>query len=81
MKNESNDRIIYSINVADIQEVANQVLERRLSKEEIALVEESVGDYIDWFQAIENSICEHVTLPLSGRRFPNRSKGAQTIRP
>jgi len=59
-----NDRIIYSINVGDIQEVANQVLERRLTKEEIVLVERSVGDYIDWSQAIENSIREHVTLPL-----------------
>jgi len=61
MKNEGDDRIIYSINVADIQEVAHQFLERRLSKEEIALVEDSVGGYIDWFQAIENSIREHTT--------------------
>ena len=64
MKNENYDRIIYSINVADIQNVANQVLERRLYKKEIALVEESVGDYIDWFQAIENSIHEHIKLRL-----------------
>lgn len=60
MKNESNDRIIYSINVADIQEVANQVLERELTKEEVVLVEDSLGNYLDWFQAIENSILEHV---------------------
>ena len=60
MGKSSDDRIIYSINVADIQEVANQVLERRLTKGEIVLVEESVGDYIDWFQAIENSIREHI---------------------
>jgi hypothetical protein len=62
MKNDSNERIIYSMNVGDIQEVASQVLERRLSKKEIILVERSVGDYIDWFQAIENSIREHITL-------------------
>lgn len=58
MKIDQNDRIIYSINVGDIQEVANQVLKRRLTKDEIVLVEEPVGDYIDWFQAIENSIRE-----------------------
>lgn len=63
MKKDRNDRIIYSINVEDIQEVADQVLERRLTKKEIGLVERSVGDYIDWFQAIENSIHEHITLP------------------
>ena len=61
MKKDKNDRIIYSINIADIQEVANQVIERRLSKEEVVLVEQSVGGYMNWFQAIENSIHEHVT--------------------
>ncbi len=64
MKTDLNDRIIYSINVGDIQEVANQVLEHKLTKNEIVLVEESVGDYIDWFQAIENSIREHVICAL-----------------
>ena len=59
MKNDGNDRIVYSINVDDIQEVACQVLERDLTKEELILVENSVGDYLDWFQAIENSILEH----------------------
>ena len=60
MKKDENDRIIYSINVDDIQEVADQVLGRRLTKKEIILVETAVGDYVDWFQAIENSICEHI---------------------
>jgi len=60
MKTDNKDRIVYSINVDDIQEVSNQVLERRLTKDEIVLVEESIVDYIDWFQAIENSIIEHI---------------------
>jgi len=64
MKTDGDDRIIYSINIGDIQEVANQILERRLTKEEIILVEKSVGEYIDWFQAIENSIREHVIFAL-----------------
>lgn len=61
MKNDSNDRIVYSINVSDIQEVAKQVLERDLTTKEVILVEKSIGDYFDWFQAIENSIRTHVT--------------------
>ena len=61
MKNDSNDKIVYSISVGDIQEVAKQVLERDLTKKEVVLVEESVGDYIDWFQAIENALRKHVT--------------------
>lgn len=62
MKKDRNARIVYSINVSDIQEVANEVLERDLTKEEVILVEESVSDYIDWFQAIENAIRKHVTV-------------------
>jgi len=61
MKNDSNDRIVYSINVSDIQEVAKQVLDRDLTTKEVILVEKSIGDYVDWFQAIENSIRIHVT--------------------
>lgn len=60
MENGGNERIVYSINVADIQEVANDFLERDLTEEEVVLVEDSLGDYIDWFQAIENSILKHV---------------------
>ena len=60
MKSDEGDGIVYSINVGDIQEVANQVLERVLTNEEVVLVRDSIGDYIDWFQAIENSIYKHV---------------------
>ena len=60
MESSGNERIVYSINVNDIQEVANEFLERDLTEEEVVLVEDSLGDYIDWFQAIENSILEHV---------------------
>lgn len=60
MKKDNNKKIVYSINVSDLQEVANQVLERNLTKKELVLIEESVGGYIDWFQAVENSIYKHV---------------------
>lgn len=60
MKNDHSEEIVYSINVSDIQEVSNDVLERPLTKKEITLVEKSVGNYIDWFQAIEHAIREHV---------------------
>jgi hypothetical protein len=60
MKNDV--KIVYSINTEDIQDVANEVLERNLTKKELASVQESVGDYIDWFQAIENAIDKHVSV-------------------
>ena len=46
------ERIIYSLNVEDIQTVANDELNRDLTDEEIKLVENEVGDYINWYDAI-----------------------------
>jgi hypothetical protein len=43
-----------------VQEVAEDVLERRLTTDEIETVDRYVGDYIDWFQAIEFAIQNHV---------------------
>jgi predicted transcriptional regulator len=61
MKEESTRDVVYSINVSDIQDVADQVLDRRLTRREVALVRESVGDYVDWVQAIENAIQAHIS--------------------
>jgi len=60
MGNNNNGKIVYSINVDDIREVANQVLGRDLTKGEAALIQDSIGDNIDWFQAIENAIRKHI---------------------
>lgn len=55
------ERTVYELSVDDLQRVAGEVLERELSDDEIAAVGNAVGDYIDWFQAIENAInnCIH----------------------
>jgi hypothetical protein len=60
MKKNRGEEIVYSINVNDLQEVSGEVLERRLTKREIALVGNSVCNYIDWSQAIEHAIRENV---------------------
>jgi hypothetical protein len=60
MKTIGDQEMIYGLNVEDLQEVANQILERPLTNHEIALVGGSVGDYIDWTQAIENAIRKHI---------------------
>lgn len=59
MKNNSK-KVVYEISVEDIQGVADDVFERPLTDAEIKLVENSLGDYIDWFQAIENAIRKHI---------------------
>jgi hypothetical protein len=60
MKTQTGEEIVYGINIDDIQEVSMDVLERPLTKNEIYLVKDSIGDYIDWFQAIENAIQKHI---------------------
>ena len=49
-------KTVYEISVDDLQEVAKEVLRRQLTDDEIVVVGNSVGEYIDWFQAIENAI-------------------------
>lgn len=61
MENIDNNGIIYSINTEDIQLVANEFLGRTLTSQEVVLVGNSVGDYLDWTQAIENAIQNNVT--------------------
>ena len=55
------DRIVYSINVEDIQTVAEHELDRELTDEEIKRVEQRLGDYIDWYEAIAITLNEVVT--------------------
>ena len=49
-------KIIYSINIEDVQNVAEEELGRKLSKKELALIEDKIGDYIDWYSAIDIAI-------------------------
>ncbi len=60
MTQKRDEEIVYSISVGDIQDVAIHVLERFLSRKEVVLVKESIGEYVDWFGAIEGAIQKHV---------------------
>jgi len=53
---KTKDRIVYSINVEDLQTVADQELYRKLTGKEIEFVEEHLGDYVDWYGAIASAI-------------------------
>jgi glutamyl-tRNA reductase len=49
-------KIIYSINIEDIQNVAEEELKRKLTKKELEIIEDKLGDYIDWYSAIDIAI-------------------------
>jgi len=53
-------KVIYSLNVEDVQNVAEQELDRELTKKELKIVEDKVGDYIDWYSAIDMTIQNEV---------------------
>ena len=55
-----NNKIIYAIGIEDVQNVAEENLSKKLSAKELKIVEDKLGDYIDWYQAIENCITNHI---------------------
>lgn len=52
--------IVYQLIVADIQEVADQELERELSSQEIDLIIDRIADKISWYDAIAAAIDEMI---------------------
>jgi len=46
------DKKVYSISVGDIQEIADQDLNRELTEDELKKVMDKMGDYINWSEAI-----------------------------
>ena len=52
----NNNRIVYSLNVEDLQHVANDELVRDLDAEEIKRVEDRIGEYISWYETIALAI-------------------------
>lgn len=52
------DTVIYQLTVEDIQTVAEEYLDRKLNMREVKKVIAKVGNYISWYDAIENAITE-----------------------
>jgi len=50
------DRTLYKISVADLQNVAVEYIDRKLTNQEIKQVEEKLGNFIDWSSAISDTI-------------------------
>ncbi|HXH19189.1 MAG TPA: hypothetical protein VNJ07_08915 [Chitinophagales bacterium] len=50
------DKVIYQLTVEDLQNVANEMLGRKLTDKEIKILEEKIGDHINWYDAIQNAM-------------------------
>ena len=55
---KSRNRIVYSIDIEDLQRVADEELDRTLTDKEIEFIENRLGEYIDWYGAIASAINE-----------------------
>jgi len=61
METANFDKVIYQLTIEDLQNVANDELDRDLTESEIKLLEEKIGDFVDWYGAIQNTIIQNIT--------------------
>ena len=54
------DKIIYKLTIEDLRNVADEELERALTEDEIKILEAKLGDYVDWYGAIQSTIFQHL---------------------
>ncbi len=54
------DKIIYKLCIADIQTVALETLDRKLTDDELNKILEPIADKITWYDAIDDAIREHI---------------------
>lgn len=62
MNKKIKNKTIYSLNVEDIQTVANIEIERDLSSVEIELITDLIAEKINWYDAILDSINEKILI-------------------
>ena len=62
MNDESNQDVFYSLNIADIQGVAEQQINRELTREELQNIIDSIADKINWYDAIADTINEKIEM-------------------
>ena len=55
-----NNKIIYQLTVSDIQTVAEEILERKLTDQEVVSMLDLIADKIPWYDAIADAIHETI---------------------
>lgn len=57
------NKIIYSVNIDDVQSVAEQELDRKLTVDELKIVADKIGDQFDWYGSIAAVLNQYITTP------------------
>lgn len=58
MSNINLNKFIYSINFKDVQTVAEEQYGRPLTVAELKIIEDKIGDYFGWYDAIDYCISD-----------------------
>jgi hypothetical protein len=61
-KNIDESKIIYSLNIEDIQTVAKENFVRELNSEEIEKIIDPIADRISWYDAIYDAIKDNLNI-------------------
>ena len=61
-KNFNEEKIIYSLNIKDIQTVAEENFERKLTYEEIEKIIDPIANRISWYDAIYDAIKDNLNI-------------------
>ena len=59
------EEVVYSINNADLQNVARAVVGRPLTRHELKSIAGALGDFINWRQSIYNAIQAVINTPVN----------------
>jgi len=59
---KTKDDIVYSLNIEDIQTVALEEIDRKLTAKEIEKIKDLIGENIDWYGAILDAIKAKINL-------------------
>jgi len=52
--------IVYSINVQDVQDVAQREFDRELNDKEMESVAAKLGEHIDWYEAVNTAVAQTI---------------------
>lgn len=62
-----NEEIIYSLNIDDVQTVAEQEVGRPLSQKDIKIIKEFIEENINWYDAIADAIHKYISEDIGNQ--------------
>ena len=54
------EKVIYQLTVEDVQKVSEELYDRKLTYKELEVVEKEIGNFINWYDAIEMTIDQNI---------------------